>query len=156
MTVKHTRLCYWIARPVKPGVQSSNTSRVRFTVISQTPGHSHFYHIYIVSKWNWDGTCLNWTQQSYLFFKYAICSIVLLNLGETCHLKGRDILMLWRTLLLLRWYDCSALWRHAVWTRIVTWHNAWMGYEYSLPNLNRPRAIHRHKPHPLETMGRVW
>ena len=26
----------------------------------------------------------------------------------------------------------SALWRHAVWIRIVTSHNAWMDYEYSL------------------------
>ena len=36
MTIKRTRLCYWIARPVKPGVQSSNTSWVRFIVISHT------------------------------------------------------------------------------------------------------------------------
>ena len=31
----------------------------------------------------------------------------------------------------------SELWRHAVWKRIVAWHNAWMGYEYSLQNMNR-------------------
>ena len=55
--------------------------------------------------------------------------------------------------LLRLWQHASALWRHAVWIRIVTSHNAWMGYEYSLPNLNRPRAIHKHNPHPLETMG---
>ena len=57
---------------------------------------------------------------------------------------------------LLLWQHASALWRHAVWIRIVTSHNAWMGYEYSLQNMNRPRAIHKHDPHPLETMGRVW
>ena len=113
--------CYWIPRPTKPGVQSSKTGRVRFTVISHTPGRSRFYHIHIVSKRNWDGTCLmNWTQQSYFFFKFAFCSIVLLNFGETCHLKGRVMVTLWRTLLFIRWYDCSELWRHAVWTRIVT------------------------------------
>ena len=54
MTVKRTRLCYWIARPAKPGVQSSNTSRVRFTVISHTPMRSRFYHTHIMYKWNWD------------------------------------------------------------------------------------------------------
>ena len=34
MTVKRMILCNWIARPAK---QSSNASRVRFTVISHTP-----------------------------------------------------------------------------------------------------------------------
>ena len=116
MTLKRTRLCYWIARSAKPGVQSNNTSRAHFAVISYTPGRSRFYHIHIVSKRNWGGACLmNLTQQSYLFFKFAICSIALLNLGETCHLKGSDKVTQWRTLLLLRWYDC-----HAVWTLIVT------------------------------------
>ena len=37
MTVKHTRVCYWIAQPMKPGVQSSNTSWVCFTVILHIP-----------------------------------------------------------------------------------------------------------------------
>ena len=107
-----------------PGVQSSNNSRVRFTVISHTPGRSHFYHIHIMSKRNWDGACLmNWTQQSYSFFKFAFCSIVLLNLGETCHLKGRVMVTLWRTLLLLRdtivqHYDVTrfeyVLWRNTM------------------------------------------
>ena len=69
MTVKRMRMCYWIAGPAKPGVQSSNTSRVHFTVISYTPGHSRFYHINIVSKRIWDGACLmNLTQRSSLFF----------------------------------------------------------------------------------------
>ena len=40
--------------------------------------------------------------------------------------------------LLPLWQHTSELWRHAVWKRIVTWHNAWMGYEYSLQNMNRP------------------
>ena len=102
MTLKQTRLCYWIARPAKPGVQSSNTSRVCFTIISQTPGCSRFYHIHIVSKRKWDGACLmNLTQQVTYIFKFAIRSITLLNLGETCHLKGHDMVTLWHTLLLL-------------------------------------------------------
>ena len=37
---------------------------------------------------------------------------------------------------LLLWQHASALWRHAVWIRIVTSHNAWMGYEYSLQNIH--------------------
>ena len=44
---------------------------------------------------NWDGFWLmNLTQKvtrSYIFFKFAICSIALLSLGETRHLKGRDM-----------------------------------------------------------------
>ena len=109
MTVKCTRLCYWIARPAKPGVQSSNISRVCFTVISHTPVHSGFYHIHIVDRRNCDGSCLlNLTQQSCIFFKFAICSIALLNLGETCHLKGRGMVTVWCTVLLLCCYDCES------------------------------------------------
>ena len=54
------------------------------------------------------------------------------------------------------WLHAAALWRDAVLICIVASHNAWMGYEYSLQNLNHPRAIHKHNPHPLKTMGRVW
>ena len=42
--------------------------------------------------------------------------------------------------LLQLWQHASALWRHAVWIRIVTSHNAWMGYEYSLQNMNRTKG----------------
>ena len=28
-----------------------------------------------------------------------------------------------------------------------------MGYEYSLPNMNRPRSIHKHDPHPSKQWG---
>ena len=74
MTVKRTRLvlldCTTGERPARPGVQSSNTSRVRFTVISHTPGRSRFYHLHTVSKRNWDGACLMiLTRQSYSFSK---------------------------------------------------------------------------------------
>ena len=37
----------------KLGVQSSNTSRLHFTVISHTPMLSRFYHIHSVYKWKW-------------------------------------------------------------------------------------------------------
>ena len=50
ITVNRTRLCYWIAQPAKPGVQSSNTSRVRFTVILHTLVHSRFYHMYCTNR----------------------------------------------------------------------------------------------------------
>ena len=127
MTVKRTRLCYWIARPAKPVVQSSNTSRMRFTVISHTPVRSRFYHIHILYKWNWDGFWLmNLTQKvtrSYIFFKFTICSIALLSLGETCHLKGRDMVTVWRTLLLLSCYECDNTQQHYDVTRFkyVVW-----------------------------------
>ena len=48
--------------------------------------------------------------------------------------------------LLLLWQHTTALWRHPVWIHIVTSHNPWMSYEYSLPKLNRPRATHKHNP----------
>ena len=161
MTVKRTRLCYWIALPAKPGVQSSNIRRVCFTVISHTPVRSGFYHIHIVDRRNCDGSCLlNLTQQSCIFFKVVICSIALLNLGETCHLKGRGMVTVWCTVLLLCCYDSEStqqhyditlleyvLWRH-------TMHEWVMNIHYQ--NMNRPRAIHKHHPHPLETMGHVW
>ena len=34
----------------------------------------------------------------------------------------------------------EALWRHAVRMHIVTSHNAWMGYEYSLQKLESPKG----------------
>ena len=164
MTVKRTRLCYWIARPAKPGVQSSNTSRERFTVISHTPVRSRFYHIHIVYKRNWDGSCpTNLTQKSYAqlhnfqirnLFHCVVESWWNMPFKGTRHGNGLADGVVAKLLRL--WQHASALWRHAVWIRIVTSHNAWMGYEYSLPNVNRPRAIHKHHPHPRETMGRVW
>ena len=122
MTVKRTRLCYWIARPTKPGVQSSNTSRVRFTVISHTPMRSRFYHIYIMYKRNWDDFCL----VNLIYFAlhiFQIRFIALMNLGETCHLKRRDLATVADdavAMLLPLWLHAAALWRHAVWIRIVT------------------------------------
>ena len=42
----------------------------------------------------------------------AICSIALLILGETCHLKGRDMVTVWRTVLLLSGYYCDSTHQH--------------------------------------------
>ena len=135
MTVKRTRLWYWIARPAKPGVQSTNTSRVCFTVISHTPVPSRFYHIHIMYKRNWDGSCpMNLTQKvtrSYIFFKFAICSIALLSLGETCRLKGRDMVTARRSC-----HDCDSTHQHydvtrfeyALWRR--TMHEWVMNIHY--------------------------
>ena len=59
-----------------------------------------------------------------------------MNLGEACHLKRRQVADDAVAKLLPLWLHVAALRRHAVWMRIVTSHNAWMGYEYSLQNLN--------------------
>ena len=64
---------------------------------------------------------------SYIFFKFAICSIALLSLGEPCHLKVRDMVMVWRTVLLLSCYDCDSTHQHydvmqfeyVLWRRIM-------------------------------------
>ena len=101
-----------------------------------------------------------WHNKVAYFSKFAICSIALLNFGETCYLKGRGMVTVWCTVLLLCCYDCEStqqhyditlfekvLWRH-------TMHEWVMNIHYQ--NMNRPRAIHKHDPHPLETMGHVW
>ena len=161
MTVKRTRLCYWIARPAKPGVQSSNTSRVRFTIISHTSMRSRFYHAHIMYKRNWDDFCL----VNLIYFGLHIFQIHNLlhcvdeswwNMPFKETWLGDAVADDAVAMLLPLWLHAAALWRHVVWIRIVTSHNAWMGYEYSLQNLNRPRAIHKDNPHPLETMGCVW
>ena len=97
---------------------------------------------------------LVWYTLRYIYFKFAISFITLMNLGETW--LGDGVADDAVDLLLPLWLNAAALWRHTVSIRIVTSHNSWTGYEYSLPNLNRPRAIHKHNHRPLETMGCVW
>ena len=114
MTVKRTGLCYWIARTAKPGMQSSNFSWVRSTVISHIPVRSRFNHIHILYKRNWDGPWLiNLTQnvtRRYKFFKFAIsvplCCWVLV---KHAILKGRDMVTVWRTVPLLSFYYCHRI-----------------------------------------------
>ena len=165
MTVKRTRLCYWIARLAKPGVQSSNTSRVHFTVISHTPVRSRFYHIHIMSKKELRWLLFNDFKARKLIvvtyfsnsqFVPLRCWVLVKHAIYKGTRHGNGVADGAVAKLLRLWQHASALWRHAVWIRIVTSHNTWMGYEYSLPNVNRPRAIHKHHPHPLETMGRMW
>ena len=131
---------------------------------AHTHVRSRFYHIHNVYKRNWDGPCLmNLTQNSYSWlhifqignlFHCVVDSWWNMPFKGTRHGNGVADGAVAKRLQL--WQHASALWRHAVWICIVTSHNAWMGYEYSLQNMNRPRAIHKHDPHPLETMGRVW
>ena len=84
MTVKRTRLCYWIARSAKSAVQTGNTNRVRFTE------RSRFDHIHTVYKHDCGGSCL--VNLIYFFYNFAICFKVLMDLGEKCHLKKRDMI----------------------------------------------------------------
>ena len=48
----------------------------------------------------------------YIFFKIAISFIELVNLGETCHLKGHDFVIVWLTMLLLYCYHCDCMQQH--------------------------------------------
>ena len=114
---------------------------------------THTYYVYTALIW-WI-----WYKKVtfiHIFFKIAIYFIALMNLGKICHLKGHGMANGVVAMLLRLWQRATPLWRHTVWIRIVTSHNAWMGYEYSLPNFNRTRAIHKHNPNPLKTMGLVW
>ena len=43
-------------------------------------------------------------------------------------------------MLLRLWKHAATLWHHAAWIRIVTSHNAWMGYDYSLLKRESPKG----------------
>ena len=140
---------------------TGQSSRVRFTVISHTPMRSRFYHTHIMYKRYWDDFCL------FDLIYFALHNLQIRNLLHCVDESWWNMSFKERRLgnsvadeavamLLPLWLHAAALWRHAVWIRTVTSHNAWMGYEYSLQNLNRLRAVHKHDPHPLETMGCVW
>ena len=64
-----------------------------------------------------------WNKFTAWITKFAICSIVLLSLGETCRLKVRDMVTVWRTLLLLSCYDWDSTHQHYDVTRFkcVLW-----------------------------------
>ena len=97
--------------------------------------------------------------RSYIFFKFAICSIALLSLGETCHLKGWDMVTVWLAVLLLSCYDCDIIYQHYDVTRFecVLWRRTIMiGLWIFISKTWFAQAIHKHDPHPLETMGHVW
>ena len=157
MTVKRTRLCYWIARLAKPGVQSSNTSRVRFTVISHTPGRSHVYHMHILSKRNWDGACLmHLTQKKLLIFHIRSLFHCVADSWRNMPFKGTrhgDGVAYVIVATLMRLFSIMTSRGLNTYCDVT---QSWMGSDYPLPNLNRPWAIHSHNLHPLEAMGRVW
>ena len=142
-------------------VQSSNTSRLCFTVISHTPMRSRFYHTHIMYKRNWEDFCLVNVIYSVLHF-FQIPNLLHCideswwNMPFKETQLGDGVADDAVAILLPLSLHAAAFWHHAVWIRIETSHNAWMGYEYSLQNLNRPRAIHKHNHHPLQTMGHVW
>ena len=149
MTVKRRRR--WL-------LQSNNTSRVRFTVISNTPMLFRFYHTHNMYKRNWDGSCL----VNLIYFALYISQIRNLlhcvdesrwnmSFKETRLGDGvaDDVVVMLRPL----WLHPAALWRHTVWIRTVTSHNAWLGYEYSLPSLNRPRRFTNLTPPPSKKWG---
>ena len=67
---------------------------------------------------------------------------MLLSLGETCHLKGSDMVTVWRTVLLLSCYDCDIMYQHydVTWFEYVLWrrtmHEWVMNSHYQ--NMNHP------------------
>ena len=119
----NARDCYWIARLAKPVVQSINNSRVRFTVISHTPVRSRFYHTHVLYSRNWDGSCLVWYNFSHIFFKFAIWSIALINLGETCLLKRLDVVTVCE-----RYFCCADIMNVTACNNIMTSHGLYTYY----------------------------
>ena len=134
MTVKRTKLCYWIARPANPGVQSGNTCRVRFTVISHTPMRSRFYHTHIMYQRNWDGSCLvNLTYFPLCFFQIGNLLHCVdefwwnMPFKETGHGDGVADDAVAMLLLLWLHYDVTqfeyVLWRHTMHEWVMNIHN---------------------------------
>ena len=99
MTVKRTRLCYWIARPAKS-----------FRTHPCVP--AFITHILCINGIEMIVVWLIWYTRRHIFFKFAICFIALMNLGETCHLKRHDLVTVWRTILLLCCYHCDCMQQH--------------------------------------------
>ena len=129
--------------------ETNETSRLRFTVISHTPGRSLFSHIHIVSKRNWDGACLmNLTQQSYLSFFILNLFHCVAESWWNMPFKGTRhgdavAYVIVATLILLfsimtsrglNTYCDVTQCRNVLWIFITD----------------------KHKPHPLETMWRMW
>ena len=142
MTVKRTRLCYWIARPAKPGVQSSNTSRLRFTHPCVLAFITHML-------------CINGIEMTFVWlirYTFALHIFPIRNLLHCVDESWWDMpfketrlgdgvvdnAVATIVMLLPLWLHAESLWRHVFGIRIVTSHNAWMGYEYSLQNVSRP------------------
>ena len=67
-----------------------------------------------------------WHRFGGIFSKCLIYSIALMDLGETCYLKGHNMAVGAVATLLWMWHHAMLLWRYAVWISIVTIHSAWM------------------------------
>ena len=102
----------------------------------RTPIHSRFYHTHIMYKGNWDDFCL---VNSIYFALYIFLIRILLdcvdeswwNMPFKVTRPSDDVADDAVAMLLPLWLHAAAWWRHAVWLRIVTSHNARMGYGYS-------------------------
>ena len=171
---ENARVCakwHWNARDCVTGLLDRRSREcnpvtpvesVSLSFRTHTHVRSRFYHIHNVYKRNWPLSNEFNTKQLLVVTYFSIGNLFHCfadswwNMPFKGTRHGNDVADGAVAKRLLLWQHASALWRHAVWIRIVTSHNAWMGYEYSLQNMNRARAIHKHDPHPLETMGRVW
>ena len=134
--VKRTRLCYWIAHLAKPGVQTSDTIWVCFTVILHTPRHSSFYHTYMVYTRNWDGSWL--VNLIYLYLhSFQIHNLLHcfdkswwnMPFKETWHGDYGDDMATMATVqqmvLLLSCYDCDCTQHHYKQRVLMHGHQGW-------------------------------
>ena len=111
---ENTKLCYWIARPAKPGVQPSNNSFVSCVALSLRTHNaflllSHTCYIYeIEMTFIWCFWCtFRYILSTWQFVLF--CSWILAK-----HLKGRSVVTVGRAVLLRLWQDATPLWRHGV------------------------------------------
>ena len=75
---------------------------------------------WVGAKWQWHARdCVTGLHDR------RICLIALMNLGETCHLKRRDFVTVWRTMLLLCCYHCDCMQQQYDFTRFkcVLWRH---------------------------------
>ena len=109
MTVERTRLCYWRSRacnPVTPVEFVSLSFRTHPCVLA------FITHILRANGIEMTFVWLIWYTLRYIIFKFAICFSALMNFGETCHLKRRNLVTVWRTMLLLCCYHCDWMQQH--------------------------------------------
>ena len=126
MTVKHMRLCYWIARPASPECNPvTPVECVSLSFCTHPCFLAFITHILCINGIEMTFVWLIWYTLGYIFFKFTVCFIALMNLGETCHLKRHSLVTVLPTMLLLCCYHCDCMLQHYDVTQFeyVLWHH---------------------------------
>ena len=136
-----------------------NTRRVRFTFISHTPGRSRFYHIHSVqTELRWRLSIEFDTTKLLIFYIWNLFHCVAesrwnIPFKGTRHGDAVAYVIVASLIRLFSIMTSSGLNTYCDVTQCM--NGLWI-FITKHELLVRARAIHNHKPHPFETMGRVW